>query len=68
MSGGNTHFNSDWLSFIDCNVLLSFWCKRKKLSLLFMPPVMLQYKLKIKDFWHLINMQKRKPMFIYAKI
>ena len=30
MPGGNTHFNSDWLSFKDCNdVLISFWCKKK---------------------------------------
>ena len=30
MPGGNTHFNSDWLSFRDCNdVLISFWCKKK---------------------------------------
>ena len=28
--GGNTHFNSDWLSFKDCNdVFVSFWCKKK---------------------------------------
>ena len=27
MSGGSTHFNSDFLSFEDCNdVLISFWC------------------------------------------
>ena len=30
MPGGNTHFNSDWLSFKDCNdVLISFCCKKK---------------------------------------
>ena len=36
MPGGNTHFNSDWLSFKDCNnVLISFWCKKKDTSTAF---------------------------------
>ena len=30
MPGDNTHFNSDWLSFKDCNdVLISFLSKKK---------------------------------------
>ena len=28
---------------------------------------MLQYKPKMKDFWHLISMRKQKPMFGYEK-
>ena len=44
--------------------LFHFGAKRKTLS----PSVMLQYKPEMKDFLHLINMQKRKPMFVYANI
>ena len=33
MPVGNTHFNSDWLSFKNyVDVLISFWCKKKTLA------------------------------------
>ena len=69
MSGGNTDGNSDWLSFkIVLMFLFHFDAKRKRLLLLCVPSVMFRYKPKIKDFWHLINMRKQKPMFGYVKI
>ena len=44
--------------------LFHFGAKGKILSLLFVPSVVFQYKPKIKDLWHLINMQKQKCMFM----
>ena len=36
MSGGNKHFNSDWLSFKNSiDVLILFWCKRKDTLLVY---------------------------------
>ena len=60
MSGGNTHFNSDWLSFIDCNVLLSFWCKKKETFTAFYAPCNASIQTKNKGFLALNQHAKTK--------
>ena len=68
MPGGNTHFNSDWLSFKNyIDVLISFWYKKKDTFSAFCTLCNVSLQTKNQGFLA-FNMQKGKPMFGYTKI